>query len=114
MRVHRELWLHTGEDSTCLLGCGVVPDDGLEPFRTNERILRPKCVWVDDFVNQNIGPLGKMNQILREAGVAREHHGMAAEVDAVAQSRLDPAMVYCKRGYLDPSVVIDDTLLDVL
>jgi hypothetical protein len=102
------------KDRASLFRRGVVPGNCSEAFFTHRGILRSKCFRVNHFVNENIGALREMNEILRVSRVAGKHYGVSCKVDAVAQRWLDLTVVDCKRRHFDPGIVIHDALLDVL
>ena len=88
-----------GDNTLCSLGRGASPLERL---------------WRGDFVNQKVYSLGMPDEIVRDAGVARKHHGAPCMIDPVPERRLDRCVIHVKRGDLHTALLVYDSLTDIL
>jgi hypothetical protein len=88
-----------GDNTLCSLGRGASPLERL---------------WRGDFVNQKVYSLGMPDEIVRDARVAREHHGAPCMIDPVPERRLDRRVIHLKRRYLHTALLVYHSLTDIL
>src|SRR6185437_2249429 len=113
VRIDRQPGLYLAENGSCLFGGGVVRDYFLRQLRVEDSVAPAKRFGIDHLVNQHIRALSEVDQILAVAGIAGEHHGVPAIIDAVAERRFDGRVVHSESSYLQIAILINHPLLDV-
>ena len=114
VRVDRQLRFDKAEDRSGLFGGGVMADNFLRLLAGIEAAGFLVILNINDLMNQNIGALRELDEIVGRPRIPRHGDGVPGIINPVTVRRLDFAVVDQEGGDLHAVVAIDHPFLNVM